>query len=108
VAGRAGFAKRETRSTGHDEKSSADHQQNGGRMAGKIEINTELCKGCEYCVTACPVKIIRITHKTNTHAYHFAETVDMGKCTGCALCAKVCPDLAIEVWRDVPAESKNK
>ena len=69
-------------------------------MAGKIEINIELCKGCEYCIAACPVKIIRMSKSPNKHSNLYAEVIDMSKCTGCALCAKVCPDIAIEVWKD--------
>jgi 2-oxoglutarate ferredoxin oxidoreductase subunit delta len=69
-------------------------------MAGKIEISVELCKGCEYCVVVCPVKIIRMSKGTNSRSTHYAEVTDMPKCTGCGLCAKVCPDVAIEVWKD--------
>jgi 2-oxoglutarate ferredoxin oxidoreductase subunit delta len=69
-------------------------------MAGKIEINVELCKGCEFCVGACPVKIIRMSGKINTHGYHFAEVMNMDKCTACKACAMVCPDVAITVWKE--------
>ena len=74
-------------------------------MAGKIEINIELCKGCEYCTTVCPVKIIRMSPHTNSHSYHYPEVTDMSKCTGCKSCSIICPDIAIEVWRE---EGKKK
>ena len=69
-------------------------------MAGRIEINIELCKGCEYCVAPCPVKIIRMSKDVNSHGNLYAEVTEMSKCTGCAICARVCPDVAIEVWKD--------
>ena len=69
-------------------------------MAGRIEIDIELCKGCAYCLAACPVRIIRMSGTVNSHGNSYAEVTEMAKCTGCALCAKVCPDVAIEVWKD--------
>ena len=69
-------------------------------MAGKIEIDIERCKGCEYCVVVCPVKIIRMSDKTNSHSYHYAEAPDMDRCNGCRLCAIICPDVAITVWKE--------
>lgn len=68
-------------------------------MRGKIEINMELCKGCTFCVTACPVKIIRLSAEFNNTGYFPALVDDMEKCTGCAMCAEMCPEIAIEVWR---------
>jgi len=69
-------------------------------MAGKIEIDVELCKGCGFCVEVCPVKIIRMSGKINKHSSHYAEVTVMDKCTGCRLCGLVCPDVAITVWKD--------
>jgi 2-oxoglutarate ferredoxin oxidoreductase subunit delta len=71
-------------------------------MAGRIEVDRERCKGCSFCVVACPVKIISLSEGTNGHSYHYAEVKDglMVKCTGCRACGIVCPDVAIEVWRD--------
>lgn len=69
-------------------------------MKGKVSISKDLCKGCEYCIRACPVHILRLSHKTNIHSYHYAEVTDMKACTGCRACALVCPDAAIEVWKE--------
>ena len=69
-------------------------------MAGKITINTETCKGCQLCATACPVKIIGFSDMiTNSKGYYPVQTLDMNKCSGCALCACICPDIAITVER---------
>lgn len=69
-------------------------------MPGKIEIDIERCKGCEFCVSACPVKIIRMGGKSNEKGYRFAEVIDMDRCTACKACAIVCPDIAIAVWKE--------
>lgn len=67
---------------------------------GKIEINKELCKGCGYCVEACPKSVIVIGKRFNKMGYFVAETVLPEECTGCAFCAEVCPEIAILVWRE--------
>lgn len=65
----------------------------------KIVVAAGLCKGCELCTTACPMKIIVLGDDTNEKGYHFAGQTDAGKCTGCGLCAVVCPEAAIEVYK---------
>ena len=62
----------------------------------KINIDKEKCKECGFCVSACPIKIIKMSSKLNKKGYHYAE-VDAEKCTGCGLCFQMCPDLAIEI-----------
>jgi 2-oxoglutarate ferredoxin oxidoreductase subunit delta len=67
---------------------------------GRIEIDTERCKGCSLCVPACPKGIIQMAAGFNTRGYHPAQLVDPeGKCTGCMLCAVMCPEGAIVVYR---------
>ena len=69
-------------------------------MRGAIVVDTERCKGCNLCVVACPLNIIRLTKKTvNKRGYAFAEQVVEGMCTGCTCCAQVCPDGCITVYR---------
>ncbi len=68
----------------------------------KITINTNVCKGCGLCITACPQKIIFIaTDKLNAKGYHPADVLEMEKCKGCAMCALMCPDVAITVEKEV-------
>ncbi|MBF0556782.1 MAG: 4Fe-4S dicluster domain-containing protein [Nitrospirae bacterium] len=69
-------------------------------MKGKIEINREQCKGCTFCITACPKMIIRLSAGFNNSGYFPAVVDDMEQCTGCAMCAEMCPEIAIEVWRE--------
>lgn len=66
----------------------------------RIEINEDLCKGCEMCANACPKKIIKLDKsKLNTKGYHPATLIDEEKCIGCKACATMCPDVAITVYR---------
>lgn len=65
----------------------------------RIEITTELCKGCAICAEVCPAKIISLGGEVNSKGYSCAAQTDTDGCTGCKLCALVCPDAAIEVYR---------
>jgi len=79
------------------------------KMAGKIIINTERCKGCGLCVAVCPKGSIIISKKSNKSGYFPAEASNTD-CTGCALCAIICPDVVIKVFReeDVAADKPDK
>ena len=84
------------------------------KMAGKIIIDTERCKGCGLCVVVCPNNCIVISKKSNENGYFPAQPVPADRCpvesgvegatntdcTGCAACAIICPDVVIEVYRD--------
>lgn len=66
----------------------------------RIEVNENLCKGCEMCANACPKKIIALDKsRINAKGYHPATLTDADKCTGCKACATMCPDVAIIVYR---------
>lgn len=69
-------------------------------MKGMIVIDKELCKGCNYCVTACPLGVIIIEDRFNNNGFFFASPEYMEKCTGCSMCAQMCPEIAIEVYRE--------
>jgi len=68
-------------------------------MKGRIEINRELCKGCEICIHFCPKKLITLSDTLNAAGYLPSEFSGSPECTGCASCAVVCPEVAIEVYR---------
>ncbi|MHC4187791.1 MAG: 4Fe-4S dicluster domain-containing protein [Planctomycetota bacterium] len=68
-------------------------------MAGKIEIDTERCKGCGLCLTACPKGCIFMSEESNKMGYFPAGTRNED-CTGCAMCALMCPEACIKVYRD--------
>ncbi len=69
------------------------------KMAGKIVIYTERCKGCGLCVVVCPKNSIVISKKSNKNGYFPTQATNTG-CTGCAACAIICPEVVIEVYRD--------
>ncbi len=77
-------------------------------MKGKIIIDKELCKGCGYCITACPKGLIVFDNGLNAMNYHPVALVNIDKCNGCGLCAAVCPDIAIEVYREVKTVQTKK
>ncbi len=63
----------------------------------EININSEKCKGCGYCVIVCPKKNIRLSSKLNKKGYHYAEIISEKNCSGCGMCFQMCPDLCIEI-----------
>jgi 2-oxoglutarate ferredoxin oxidoreductase subunit delta len=67
-------------------------------VTGTVIIATEICKGCELCIAACPQKSLALSSSINRKGYRFAELV-LDNCTGCINCALVCPDSAITVYR---------
>lgn len=69
------------------------------KIKGYIEIDQELCKGCQICIAFCPKDVISLSDKLNASSYLPALFNDSGECTGCAICAVVCPEVAIEVYR---------
>ncbi len=60
-------------------------------MARKIRIDAASCKGCGYCVDACPKKALSLSDDFNPAGYNFA-VVDAAACIGCGTCYTVCPD----------------
>jgi len=69
------------------------------KVKGRLEIATELCKGCSVCLTACPFQILDMRKEVNSKGYNYPYVTDVERCTGCANCAMVCPDSCITVFR---------
>ncbi len=67
---------------------------------GKVEINYEACKSCQYCVISCPKKVLAVGENVNGQGYPYIVATAPENCIGCAMCAQVCPEACIEVWRD--------
>ncbi|MEA1874759.1 MAG: 4Fe-4S binding protein [Bacteroidota bacterium] len=69
------------------------------KFRGAIVVDTEGCKGCSVCVTACPTDVISMSKAVNAKGYNYAEMANPEACTGCANCAIVCPDGVITVFK---------
>ncbi len=65
----------------------------------KVIFSEEKCKGCQLCTTVCPVKIISMSERINSHGYHPAEVKDQEACLACGQCAIICPDVVIKVMK---------
>ncbi len=64
----------------------------------KLTFQTDLCKGCGLCVSACPKGCLIIdTGSINQKGYSPAVMKDAESCIGCAFCATMCPDCIITV-----------
>jgi 2-oxoglutarate ferredoxin oxidoreductase subunit delta len=71
------------------------------KMAGKIVIDMERCKGCGLCITVCPKKNIAVSRESNRSGYFPAQAQGV-ECTACTQCAVVCPEGIIEVILEEP------
>ena len=58
---------------------------------GRLEVDTEECKGCGLCIEACPPKVISLSERLNHFGYHTAVYKGSG-CTACGICFMVCPE----------------
>ena len=64
-----------------------------------VQINTERCKGCDLCVSFCPLEALSLDERINQKGFHPVRFSDQAGCTGCLQCQLMCPDLAILVVR---------
>jgi NAD-dependent dihydropyrimidine dehydrogenase PreA subunit len=76
----------------------AESGKSGDR--GRLDLDTEECKGCGLCVEACPPKVLRLAAHLNRYGCHPVTYVGEG-CSGCGICFFACPEPgAITVWRE--------
>ena len=76
-------------------------------IRGTIKVETDVCKGCELCITACPQDSLGLSAEINSRGFRFVELIQ-DNCTGCINCALVCPDSAITVYRQSKAAIKKQ
>lgn len=66
---------------------------------GRLDLDSQECKGCGLCVEACPPKVLQLASSLNRYGYHPVMYLGEG-CTGCGICFFACPEPgAIVVWR---------
>ncbi len=69
---------------------------------GWVYVDTDRCKGCGLCVSACPKNVLALsTDRFNVKGYRPTELANPDDCTGCTICAIVCPDVVLTVYRAV-------
>jgi len=69
------------------------------KASGTVEINEDLCKGCDLCVAVCPEQVLAMSERINVKGWLTIELVGEG-CTGCRLCAVACPDGVFTVFQE--------
>ena len=68
---------------------------------GTIKINEDRCKGCELCISVCPVNVLALHEsEINSKGYRAVCVTDDSKCIACANCAVMCPDGVISVYKE--------
>jgi 2-oxoglutarate ferredoxin oxidoreductase subunit delta len=61
----------------------------------EIHLIKDQCKGCGYCISFCPKKVLEESDEINARGVHPPKVVDESKCIVCSFCTAVCPDFAI-------------
>jgi 2-oxoglutarate ferredoxin oxidoreductase subunit delta len=78
----------------------------GSETRGRVEIDSEECKGCGLCVEACPPECLELAPELSPYGVHPARYKGE-ECTGCAICFYCCPEPgAITVYK-IAAVSAN-
>lgn len=65
-----------------------------------IEIDAEVCKGCQICIPECPKGVIALGKHFNVKGWQYAVPEKNELCIGCKKCATMCPDVAIRVVQE--------
>jgi len=68
-----------------------EHETSTKADRGRLELNSDECKGCSLCIGACPPKALKLTDKLNRYGYRPVMYEGHG-CTGCGICFLVCPE----------------
>ena len=65
-----------------------------------IEINDDLCKGCDICIEFCPLKVFLKSDSLNRKGYYIPIIAEEDLCVGCRLCELLCPEFAIIITNE--------
>ena len=64
---------------------------------GKVHIDKDRCKGCQFCVEYCPKDVLETSEEFNVKGYHPPYVKNEVDCLYCQLCETICPEFAIFV-----------
>lgn len=65
----------------------------------RLLINEARCKGCGFCVLACPRKAVQQSSRLNKQGAKVID-VDDSLCVKCGICYTVCPDCVFSIIDD--------
>ena len=71
----------------------------------RLEINENLCKGCDICIEFCPTDVFDKSDKLNRRGYYLPVVARVEDCTGCRICDLMCPEMAIVIVEAKKPES---
>lgn len=63
----------------------------------EIYVDEKLCKGCKYCITLCPTKVLALSDELGPKGYFPAIVKNPDACVVCRLCEIICPDFAVSI-----------
>lgn len=65
-----------------------------------IQIDEDLCKGCEICINFCPKNVFDTSDKINKRGYYLPVVGRIEDCIYCKLCELLCPEFAIIITEE--------
>jgi 2-oxoglutarate ferredoxin oxidoreductase subunit delta len=63
----------------------------------KIEVDEDLCKGCNLCIMFCPQRVFEPAEELNKKGVFPPRVIREEKCVKCHLCELICPDFAMAI-----------
>jgi 2-oxoglutarate ferredoxin oxidoreductase subunit delta len=72
-------------------------QEEKATKHGRVLIDTDRCKGCDFCVEFCPRGALVMSKELGPKGYYLAEVADDTLCLNCGLCEILCPEFGIQL-----------